>query len=244
MGFRLPSVMGHRGAAALAPENTLAGLRKAAELGLDWVEMDVKLTRDGVPVLFHDDLLKRTTGEAGHLADIDHDDLGQLDVGRWFHSSFAGERAPRLEDALAVVMESGLRPNVELKPSPGRDVETAVRALPVLTALWPSDRAPPMVSSFSTMALAAVRVLAPDWPRALCAHEIYVDWRHILQSLGCVSFHLNEQCADADLFDEMRDAGYGVACFTVNERRRARELRDQGVDCLITDNPIKIAEAG
>ncbi len=102
--FALPRVMGHRGAAAQAPENTLAGLRRAAELGARWVEFDVRLTGDGVPVLFHDDLLKRTTGAAGAMATTDYDSVARLDAGAWFGAAFAGEPVPSLEAAVALLL--------------------------------------------------------------------------------------------------------------------------------------------
>lgn len=238
--FPLPRVMGHRGVAALAPENTLAGLRAAARLGLRWVEFDVMLTRDGVPVLFHDDSLKRITGRPGEMAALDYAEIRLLDAGQRFHPEFSGETIPSLDQAVAVLLEQNLRPNVEIKPTPGRDVETVQRAIAVLEAAWPSDRPPPMISSFSTMSLAAARVLAPDWPRALVTHRIPRDWRATLQALGCVSFHVGAQRGSARLFKEIHEAGCAVACFTVNERRRANNLLRDGADCMITDDPAAL----
>ena len=235
--FQLPRIMGHRGVAALAPENTLAGLRAAAGLGLSWVEFDVMLTRDGVPVLFHDDLLKRTTGRPGEMAAHDYAEVRGFDAGQGFHPDFAGETVPSLDQAVAVLLEQNLRPNVEIKSTPGRDVETAQRAIAVLEAAWPSDRPPPMISSFSAMSLAAARVLAPDWPRALIARRVPKDWKAQLQALDCVSFHISAQRGSSKLFNEIHEAGYAVACFTVNERRRAVNLLRDGADCIVTDNP-------
>ena len=80
----LPPVMGHRGAKGHAPENTLAGLRKAAGLGCRWVEFDVKLTADGELILFHDDSLRRTTDGRGAVADKTLAEIRSLDAGRWF----------------------------------------------------------------------------------------------------------------------------------------------------------------
>ena len=118
--FQLPRIMGHRGAAGVAPENTLVGLRTAAELGVRWVEFDVMLSGDGVPVLFHDDSLKRTTGCDALMADTPLASLSKLEAGAWFASKFAGEPIPTLEDALSFLLESGISPNVEIKPSTGK----------------------------------------------------------------------------------------------------------------------------
>ena len=239
--FQLPRIMGHRGVAALAPENTLAGLRAAAGLGLSWVEFDVMLTRDGVPVLFHDETLLRTTGQSGEMAGHDYAEVRGFDAGQGFHPDFAGETVPSLDQAVAVLLEQNLQPNVEIKPTPGRDVVTAQRAIAVLEAAWPSDRPPPMISSFSAMSLAAARVLAPAWPRALIASRIPADWKAQLQALGCVSFHIHARRGSSNLFNEIHEAGYAAACFTVNERRRAANLLRDGADCIVTDNPAALA---
>jgi len=242
-GFVLPLLMGHRGVALHAPENTLAGLCKAAALGLTWVEFDVMLTGDGVPVLFHDDSLKRLTGVAGLMAETPLARLATLDVGRWFGAAFAGERVPTLEAALAVLLELGLLPNIEIKPTPGRDVETAVAALEVLGRCWPAERPAPLISSFSRMSLAAACALRPDWPRALIVFQAPADWASALRALKCRAFHLSEKHLTYEFAAEVKDAGYQLACYTVNDAARAAELSGGMVDCLISDAPDRIAAA-
>src|SRR3954471_19401513 len=109
--LQLPKVIGHRGAAAYAPENTLASFREARRRGATWVEIDVKLTADGVPIVMHDESLKRTTGIDRLVAETPRTDLPK-DV-------------PTFEEAIACFAELGLGCNVEIKPCPGREVETA-----------------------------------------------------------------------------------------------------------------------
>ena len=92
----LPRVMGHRGTAARAPENTLAGIRAAKDSGLDWVEFDTMLTGDGVPVLYHDDNLQRTTGRDALMENTAFADLASLEAGAWFDHRFHGEPVPSL----------------------------------------------------------------------------------------------------------------------------------------------------
>src|SRR5215470_3293441 len=95
-----PRALGHRGGGVLAPENTLIGLRFARHRGYAGVEFDAKLTRDGVPILMHDDTLDRTSNGAGPVAASDWKDLRQLDAGSWLDRRFAGEPIPTLEAAL------------------------------------------------------------------------------------------------------------------------------------------------
>ncbi|MCE9506999.1 MAG: glycerophosphoryl diester phosphodiesterase, partial [Alphaproteobacteria bacterium] len=88
----IPKVIGHRGAKAYAPENTLASIHTAADLGIEWVEIDVKLTKDGVPIIFHDDELNRCTNGSGLVVETDFKTIAELDAGLWFGDSFMGEK--------------------------------------------------------------------------------------------------------------------------------------------------------
>jgi len=94
-------LIAHRGALLAAPENTLPALDKAIELGFDFVEMDVRSTKDDVPVVFHDKTVERTTNGEGQVEDLTWDEIRQLDAGSWFDPAFAGTRVPSLEEALA-----------------------------------------------------------------------------------------------------------------------------------------------
>jgi glycerophosphoryl diester phosphodiesterase len=237
IAFRLPPVMGHRGAAAHAPENTLAAIRRAAELGAPSVEFDVMLTADGVPVLFHDDSLDRVTDEAGLMAETRAARVAKLDAGAWFGPEFRGEGVPTLRAALELMLELGLYPNMEIKPTPGRDVETAIAALDVAGDVWPAAKPPPLVSAFSRMSLAAAMAVRPDWPRALITFTIPADWQSALKALNCQAFHVYHKVLDWELVPLIHGAGCQVAAFTVNERRQAKALYEAAVDCVISDAP-------
>ncbi|HEX9770607.1 MAG TPA: glycerophosphodiester phosphodiesterase family protein [Kiloniellales bacterium] len=241
--FRLPPVMGHRGAAAHAPENTLASIRRAAGAGATWVEFDVMLTADGVPVLFHDDSLERVTGEPGLMAETPYSRVARLDAGAWFAPAFRGEGVPTLGAALDLLLELGLHPNMEIKPTPGRDVETAVAALEAAGEVWPADRPPPLVSSFSRMSLAAAMALRPDWPRALITFKIPADWQTALQALDCRAFHVYHRALDWVLVSLIHSCGCQVATFTINDQRRAMTFYDAAVDCVISDAPERALAA-
>lgn len=243
MDRQLPRFMGHRGAAGAAPENTLASIRKAAELGAPWVEFDVMLTRDRVPVLFHDDSLKRVTGRDALMAESPYAAIASLDAGGWFAPEFAGEPIPTLDAALAVTRELALHPNIEIKSTPGRDVETAEAVIEVATRCWRDPGSTPYVSSFSRMSLATAKALRPDWPRGLIAHKIPPDWPVALQALDCTAFHVNHENFEWQDVAMVKSAGYQMAAFTVNLEARARELLDCGLDCLITDRPDRISRA-
>lgn len=221
-------VIGHRGAAGTAPENTLAGIRDAAKQGAKWVEFDVKLTRDGVPVLFHDETLRRTLEADGRVAETLLADLQALDAG-------VGERVPTLAEALALLAELGLGANVELKPCPGREAETGR----VVAAALKEARTPLLVSSFSEAALAAASAL----PRALLVGAIPRDWRRRLARVGAADLHCRARGLRRIQVVEVTRRGIRLRCYTVNDAAAALRLRRWGVAGVFSDFPGRLLAA-
>lgn len=233
----LAPVIGHRGAAARAPENTLAGLRKAHELGTRWVEFDVMLTADGVPILIHDETLDRTTSGHGPVPAHSLAEIRTLDAGAWFAAALAGEKVPTLEETIALLLELGLHANVEIKPARGQAAVTARATVETLLRLWPADGPRLLISSFARESLAVARDLAPDIPRGLLAETQPADWAEALQALGCATLHLNHKCSTPAMLQQLRQAGVPVLFYTVNDAGRARDLFAAGATALITDTP-------
>lgn len=234
----LPKIIGHRGAAGHAPENTLVSLRKAAELGANWVEFDVKLTRDGELVLFHDDTLDRTTDGAGTIAGHSLAELQALDAGGWYGKAFAGERIPTLGAALDTAAELGLGCNIEVKPSEGREDETA-RA--VARALAARSTAPPLLmSSLWRSVLEILHDERAEIPRGFVVHEIPDDWRAVIERTECISLHAGEWNLDADKAAMVHAADVRLLAFTVNTKRQAEKLFAMGVDGVFSDFPDRI----
>ncbi len=151
----LPKIIGHRGAAALAPENTLGGFGKAKEAGAEWVEFDVRITRDSRLAVIHDADLERTTNGRGKVADHDMAALGALDAGSWFAAGggYAGEKVPSLEETLELLGDLGLGANIEVKPTPGREREAGRRAALIAARPGRRDVGLPLLSSFNTEVL-------------------------------------------------------------------------------------------
>jgi len=237
----LPPIIGHRGAAALAPENTLASFRAAAALGCRMVEFDVRLSADGIPVVFHDATLDRTSDGHGRVGSRPLADLKRLDAGGWFSPSFLDERIPTLAETLALCLELGLAVNIEIKPDAGAERATAGAALAVATTMWPSELPPPLVSSFSCRALAAAALAAPDWPRGLLLGKRLGDWRDAAARLGVRAIHAAHQAFDAATIADIRQAGLEVLAYTVNDPGRAALLWRWGVAAVFSDNPAVLA---
>jgi glycerophosphoryl diester phosphodiesterase len=228
----LPPVIGHRGAAAHAPENTLASFAKAADLGCRMVEFDVRLTKDCVPIVFHDDTLERRTNGSGPVGAKTLLELKRLDAG-------AGERIPTLDEVLALCLERGMAVNIELKPAAGAERATTIAALAAAGRLWPSDRPPPLLSSFSRAALALAGDIAP-WPRGLLVDRVPAGWRQLAESLGCVAVHAHHRWLSAGRAAEIRAAGFALLAYTINTPRRAQTLWSRGAVAVFSDAPDRI----
>ena len=231
-----PRIIAHRCGGALAPENTLAGLRLAARLGCRGVEFDAMLCADGVPVLIHDETLERTTNGRGRVVDHTAAALGALDAGSWFDATFRGEPVPTFGDAARLCRSLGLWANIEIKPASGQDIETGQRTALLAADIWKNALGPlPLLSSFSAPALAAARDLAPQFPRGLLIEAVPADWQARAEALGCVSLHCSQRLLEETTARAIVAADYGLATYTVNDAAMARRLFSWGVDAVFTD---------
>jgi glycerophosphoryl diester phosphodiesterase len=238
-----PRIIAHRGGGLLAPENTLAGIRLARNLGFVGVEFDVKLTADGIPVLMHDDTLARTTNGSGDVAQTNYKEIAGLDAGGWFGYEFTGEPVPSFAGASALCMAAGVWANVEIKPCPGRERETGEVVARMAKLLWAGSQPPPLLSSFSALALEAAAVESPELPRALLVVEAQRNWLAQLERLQCVALHVSHKCVDAALVKAVHESGRGILTYTVNDSEMALDLLDLGVDALVTDQLDAITPA-
>lgn len=242
-----PRLIAHRGAGRQAPENTLAAVRLGAQHGFMMMEYDVKLSRDNVPMLLHDDTLDRTSNAAGNAADRSWAELADVDAGAWHSSDYAGEAIPSLYAIAAFTLAKGIRSNIEIKPHTGLDAETGRLVARAARRLWAGADLPPLLSSFSETALEAALKEAPELPRALLVEEdVPQDWQERLRRLRCVGLNLNHRHTTRDIVRAVRGAGYRLAVWTVNDAARARELLEWGCDAIITDeiktiSPITMA---
>jgi len=242
--FELPRVIGHRGAAGYAPENTLAGFTVAAEQGVTCVEFDVRLTKDGVPVLLHDDDLVRTTDGSGPVAAMTLKEIKKLDAGSWFDESFAGEEVPTLAEALDVIHDCGMTPNIEIKANAGEHWHTGRVVGDELERLWPPGRPLPLVSSFKMRALAGFKRTRPDLPVGLNVwRRPHIEWACGARLLGCVSVHFSADRVTDRQIARAKASGRRVVCYTVNDAALAQHLFRRGVDAVFTDEPDIILAA-
>lgn len=231
--LHLPRVIGHRGAPAVEPENTLAGFAAARAAGAGWIECDVRLTRDLIPVILHDSTLERTTSGRGRLADLSWAELADLRTAK-------GEPIPSLAATLLRLRELGLGVNLELKSDPGRETETAIRVAASVRAGWIGGRGDLVLTSFAEPCLAALAEAAPDMPRGYLVERLPPDWDARAGRLGCIAVSLGEIAADQAALTAIKASGRQSMLWTVNDPHRAAELLRWGADAHISDDPGRL----
>jgi glycerophosphoryl diester phosphodiesterase len=220
-----PLIIAHRGASAEKPENTLAAFRRALALRVDGIELDVHVTRDGVPVVFHDDKLKRLTGVKGRLTDFTWTELAGLRVR-------GTEPIPRLIDVLRLTR---LRTVVQIELKAGVPVPPVVEAVKTARALgWV------IFASFDAALVRQAGELAPKVPRMLISESRRSPATILRQLASCRALGLSfnhRRIPSAAWVQYFQLRGYSVWAWTVNDAVAARRLAGWGVDALLGDDP-------
>ncbi len=214
----------HRGSHRGPVENTLAAFERAIEEGADGVELDVRATRDGQVVVFHDADLSRLAGDPRLLADVAKGELPRV----------GGAEIPSLDAALDRVLGAGLEVNVEVKA----DGAAAAR---VIAARAPEERARILVSSFLTGELDVFAAQLPDLRRALLLDLL--DERRSSYLEGCHGVHPHWELCTPERVARWKARGLFVNTWTVNDSASAVALIGMGIDALVTDDVPCLREA-
>ncbi len=233
----------HRGARRQAPENTLPAFRRAAELGTDGIELDVRLSLDGIPVVIHDGWIDKTTDGTGRVGGKSLAELRELDAGAWFSSQFVGTRIPTLAEVFEEVGQR-LLINIELK----RDSSSSrlvVNVVDVVRRSGMTRRV--MFSSFDLLLLRQARRLAPEIPvgylyvsvgsfpmaRRWLAHSILGPHE---------AHHPHFTSVNERYMAWARKRKLRVHVWTVNEVDDIRRMCNLGVDMIMSDYPDRVRE--
>ncbi len=233
---QMPKIIAHRGASGDAPENTLAAIQMAADHGATWIEIDVNISRDGVPVLFHDDGLSRCSDGDGLVIEHTLESLQSLDAGAWFADSFAGQRIATLDECLTLALELKLGINLEIKPCSGWELPTTNAIADLLNSK--SELPPIVVSSFSHVAMLRAAKQLPDLPRSCLYLVAPPDWQALAGETGASNIHLHaNSLLTKAMTDDYKKQGLGVYCYTVNTTDDAAKMFETGVDGVFTNHP-------
>ncbi len=232
-----PNIIAHRGASYEAPENTKSSFQQAFDLNVDFIELDVQLTSDGVVVVFHDDTILRTTNSTLDNRIIDHTlkEIKQFDAGKWFGSSYAKEEIPTLEEVLDM-RRGSTSIMIELKPESGTERDLAMKVGHILADR--NETKGIMIGSFNLDSLMVIKENFPDYPLiSICEEPEEVEQAKLFPSEYIA---MDGYLVSENVIAEMTKAGKKVWVFTVNSPALARALTQWGANGLITDNPRRI----
>lgn len=229
-------VVAHRGYSAIAPENTLSASAGAIRAGADYVECDVRRSKDGCLVVMHDGSVERTTDGAGRVEDLTLEQLKSLDAGSWFHPAFAGERIPTLDELLWLA-KGKIRVIIEVKqPGIEDDVVADVRGAGMFDDV--------IVISFDDSVGLRVGTIAPEFRymmlRGIGAPVTSDEARALVESVKSVhacGLDVDYESITPALVDALHESGLKLNAWTVDSARDIMTLAGMGVDIITTNQP-------
>lgn len=233
-------IASHRGDKAGAPENTLPALQRAIDSEAQFVETDVQLTADGVPVLMHDWTVDRTTNGTGPVWAYDYDKLATLDAGSWYAPEFADTRVPTLAEFLEIFAPSSKRAIIELKGS-----WTAEQSLTVATAIRGAGvEGRVLLASFDIMTLRGLEEVASNIPRAIITRTVVGDPAVLAGACGAVAIITSHAFVNEspEIVARIHEAGLAVLLYTLNNSESWSAATALGVDGIITDKPDQLGK--
>ncbi|HET9495250.1 MAG TPA: glycerophosphodiester phosphodiesterase family protein [Chloroflexia bacterium] len=231
-----PILIAHRGGSLEAPENTMASFRHAIEIGARYVELDVQMTRDGVPVVLHDPTLDRTTTGKGPVRDVTLADLQSVDAGSHFAPRFAGEHVPTLRDVLELCVEAGVGIVTEIK-----DVRLYIgmeeKVAALLGEMWTRGAENLWCISFDHAAIRKMRTLDGALPLGYLYPPGQEEFVVPDDTVQAYCPHYQSPLARPDQVQRAHELGKFVFVYTVNTAEDMLAVAEAGVDGMVSDRP-------
>jgi glycerophosphoryl diester phosphodiesterase len=243
--MKSPLIIGHRGASAVAPENTMAAFRKALAAGADGIEFDVRLTSDDVAVVIHDSTLRRTGRLPYRVADLAFAEIAKIDVGSWFAATFAKETVPSLAELFALFESNDSMLYLEMKCDAVSEYQSLAEACVRLIDEY-SLRERVMVECFQLEALRVLKEIDPRVKTAALFEPAFKDpslFVALTKEVGAEAIALHHRLAREGLVRKAKAEGLHVAVWTVDETSWVQKARAMGIDALITNDPERLVRA-
>lgn len=232
-----PTIIAHRGASKLAPENTMAAFEKCYQQGIQGIETDIQLTKDNIPVLLHDETLKRTTNAQGYLNDYTYQELQGIDAGSWFSEEFAGERIVSLETFLKWARQKPLYLNLELKNNKldYEHLEDIVYEL--LTYYQLLNRT--TLSSFNSASITRMKSFSRQVEVAYLASKRKRNLVAFAKDIGADAIHVKYRLLSNHIVKQCQKENMNIRVYTVNRPAHMCKCFTYGCDSIITDFPVR-----
>ena len=234
-------VFAHRGASGYAPENTLDAFLLAIEQGADGIELDVQLSKDGVPVVIHDETVDRVTGQSGFVKDFTLHELKEMVVLRERFAKYRDAHIPTLREVLDAVRPSGIAVNIELKTGIYWYPEIEQKVADLVKASGMEDKV--IYSSFNHYSIQQIKKIVPDAETAYLYSDVILNVEDYAENTGVDGLHpAVYHVKMADFLKEYLDSGLNVRVWTVNEKEDMEWLIRAGVTAIITNYPDKAVQ--
>ena len=238
--LKLPKLIGHRGVKDLCPENTLESIAMALELGLTFVEIDVKISKDKLPILLHDDTLDRTTNGSGLAIDYDYESIKKLDAGKFFYKKNTNIFVPKLEDTLNLCINNNGNLNIELKPNKNFEKENTLQIYELTKNIRQIDI---FFSSFDMISILEISKLYPQSFRSFLLDDfkeyniddlINLSINNDLKICG-----LNIDLVSTDIIKKVKESNMSITAYSDKNINlsNANEIFSLGVDSIFIDDP-------
>ncbi|HBZ6637253.1 glycerophosphodiester phosphodiesterase [Clostridium botulinum] len=232
----LTEVSAHRGASINYPENTMKAFEMAVEQNADWIELDVQLTSDGIPVVMHDSNLYRITGVNKNIWEVTYNDIKDLDCSSWFSSEFAGERISTLGEILDFAKKEHIKLNIELKPTGHeKDFEKIV----IDTINQKNFKNSCVVTSQEYGTLQRIKEYDQEIKTIYVMSIALGDITELTEADG---FSVEASFITPRLVSMVHNSGKKIFAWTVNTRENMDNMIEMNVDNIVTDN-IALAKA-
>lgn len=230
-------IIGHRGASMYAPENSASSLKLASSMGIEWIETDVQITLDNKLVIFHDEKLERTSTGDGFLALKKFAELKKLDIGSWFSKEFEGERILSLVEFLDLIKKYKFSLQLEIKHMHGKEFEIVEEIVKQIDPYLDYFKGKLFVSSFSEKCLRLFSRKLPNIPLALALSFVPKFPDQIANEAGVDILHFGDEFVDNSSLERLKNSKTEFAVATVNDKKRALFLLNNGVQSILTDDP-------
>ncbi|SDQ52436.1 glycerophosphodiester phosphodiesterase [Virgibacillus salinus] len=233
----MTKIIAHRGASTLAPENTMAAFNLAYEQGAEGIETDVHLTKDNVPVLIHDEHVKRTTNSTGYIKDYTFKQLKQLDAGSWFSLKFAGSAIISLEEFLGWIQNKPLCLNIELKNNKidYKNLENIVYEMVSHYQLLNHTT----LSTFNPTSIERLKRFNGNIGVALLTSKRRKNLVSYTKDLGANAIHIKYRLLNQLFIDKCHQEQMAVRVYTINKPAHMSRSFQLGCDGIFTDVPHK-----
>jgi glycerophosphoryl diester phosphodiesterase len=233
-------VIAHRGFSGGAPENTLAAFKKAIDLGVDMIELDVLLSKDGQIVVIHDDTLNRTTNGKGRVTDYTLDELKQLDAGSWFGTQFSGEKIPTLKEVLELT-RGKMFLNIELKKGELGQytmMDLTDRSLQEVEKTGMLNQV--IFASFDPSAIDRIIGKNPKIPVALIYNQSWTFPQEVTGGRSISVLSCSGKVLTQTNISKAHQRGMKVIAWTLNTEEHIQHFLNMGVDGIVTDYPDRL----